>query len=97
MRCCALPLSPIAHRAALMRVVVAEFGDDPPRPDRGDQIVPADQSPAVLDQVLQKVEGLRLDPHNLTASAQFPTVRVKRIVVEQIAHSLFRLSRRPRD
>jgi hypothetical protein len=50
-----------------------------------------------LDQVLQKVKGLRLDSHNFTASAQFPPVRVKRLILEQIAHSLVRLSRRPRE
>jgi hypothetical protein len=33
---------------------------------------------------------LRLEPHKLTSSAQFPPVRVKRVVLEQIAHSLFR-------
>jgi hypothetical protein len=47
-----------------------------------------------LDQVLQKVEGLRLEPHDLIPPAQFPPVRVKRIVLEQIAHLLYRQSRR---
>ena len=62
---CLSPLSPTALRAALMRLVRVEFGHDAAAPDRRDQIVLADDAVAVLHQVNQQVEHLRLDRNQL--------------------------------
>ena len=58
MRRCCSPLSPIALRAALMRVISAEFRDDTPAPDGGDKIVLADHALAIADHVVQQIEHL---------------------------------------
>ena len=58
---CSSPLSPTAFRAALMRLVKRRIRHDPAAPDRGDEIVLADDAVAVLHQVNQQVEHLRLD------------------------------------
>ena len=71
------PLSPIALRAALMRLVRVEFRHDPAVPDRGDQVVFGDDAVAVLHQVNQQVEYLRLDSNRLRIPAQLPPVGIK--------------------
>ena len=60
-----LPLSPIAFRAALMRLSSVEFRHDPATPDQGNEIVPADDVIAVLQQMNQQVEYLRLHRHQV--------------------------------
>ena len=50
---CSAPLSPTALRAALMRLVKGQIRHDPAAPDRGEQIVLADDALAVLQQIGQ--------------------------------------------
>jgi hypothetical protein len=40
--------------------------------------------------VLEEIEGLRLEPHDLAPTPQLAPVRVKSIVFEQKTHSQFR-------
>jgi hypothetical protein len=47
----------------------------------------ADDALPVADQVIDQVEHLWCDRDHLGASTQLATVRVKRIVLEEIAHS----------
>jgi hypothetical protein len=56
-----LPSSPMARRAALIRLRNCRFRDDPPAPDRRKQIVLADDSIPIADQERQQIEYLRLD------------------------------------
>ena len=64
-RCCFSPLSPIVTRAALMQLVSAEFGDHPPHPDFGNQVVLANDALTAVDQVREKVEDFGLDRQQL--------------------------------
>ena len=50
--------------------------DDAALPDRLDQLVLADDSVAVADQIEQQIEHLRLDADGLPASAQFVLAKV---------------------
>ena len=73
------PLSPMAFRAALMRLV----GSTPirsGRPDRGNQVVLANDAVAVLYQVNQHVEYLRLDSNRLRTAAQLTPVGIKCVI-----------------
>ena len=89
---CSPPLSPTALRAALMRLVRVEFRDDAAAPDRGDQIVLADDAVAVLHQVDQQVEHLRLDGDGVGAAPQLAPVHIKRMIAKEKLHF-----RRPAD
>jgi hypothetical protein len=62
------------------------FSDDAATPDRLQQVILADDVLAVLDEVEQQVEDLRPDGNSLGMPGQFPSIRVERIVFEQILH-----------
>jgi hypothetical protein len=83
---CSPPLSPNALRAALMRLVSVEADTIRPPPDRSDEIVLADDALAVLHQVDQEVEHLRLDGNALDTAAQLATVGIKRMIVKEKLH-----------
>src|SRR5467141_3611191 len=54
--------------------------NDPAAPDRSDEIVLADDPVAVLHQINQEIEYLRLNGNPFGAAAQFAPVRVKRMI-----------------
>ena len=64
---CSSPLSPIAPRAALMRVVSAASETMRPLPDGGDQVVLADHALPVADQVVEQIEHLRRQRRSASA------------------------------
>src|SRR4029077_19306422 len=80
------PLSPTALRAALMRLVKGGVGNDPATPNRCNQVVLADHPVAVLNQINQQVEYLRLDGNGLGAAAQFAPVGVKCMIAKEKLH-----------
>ena len=59
---------------------------DPAAPDRSNQIVLADDAVAVLHQVNQQIEHLRLDRNGLGAAAQFAPIDVKRMIGKEKLH-----------
>ena len=61
-------------------------GDDPAPPDALDDLVPADQPFAVLDEQPQQGEHLGLDGHHAIAKAQFALAGVELIAVEDMDH-----------
>ena len=79
---CSSPLSPIAFRAALMRLVKRRIRHDPAAPDRSEEIVLADDAVAVLHQIDQQIEHLRLDGNGLGAAAQLAPVGIKHMIVK---------------
>ena len=66
---CSSPLSPIALRAALMRLASVEIRHDPAAPDRGEQIILADDPLVVPHEIGQQIEHLRLDGNRRAAAA----------------------------
>jgi len=63
--------------------VECRIGDDPPAPHRRQQIVFADDALAVLQQVDEEVEDLRLHSDLLAAAAQLAMRGVEHMVAEQ--------------
>src|SRR5262249_12821420 len=59
---------------------------DPATPDRSDEIVLGDDAVAILHQVDQEVEYLRLDGNALGAAAQLATVGIERVIVKEELH-----------
>src|SRR5262249_10909704 len=59
-------------------------GNDPPVPDRFDQVVLGDDALAIANQIFEQIEDQRLDRDDLRAAAQFASIRVERIVFEPI-------------
>ena len=83
-RCC---LAAVADRAP-GRIDASgqrRLRDDPAVPDTGDEIVLADDSLAVLDQVVQEIEDLRSKRNQISPTTQLAPIRIERIVFEQIA------------
>jgi len=71
-------------------------GDGTAAPDPGNQIVLADHTVAVLDQIDQQVEHLRLDSDALARAMQFAPVGVERAIHEAKQQSpLLRLNQTP--
>jgi hypothetical protein len=62
--------------------VESRIGDDPPAPQRHQQIVLADDAPAVLQQVDEGVEDLRLQSNLFAAAAQLATRGVEHTAAE---------------
>ena len=63
-----------------MRLVKVEFRDDAAAPDRGDQIVLADHPIAVLHEIHQQVEHLRLHGDGFAAAPQLAPTHVKDLI-----------------
>ena len=63
------------------------LGDYSPLPNPSDQIVPADHTFPVADQILQEIEDLRLDGHNKTIAAQLAPLFVENTVFKGVVHA----------
>ncbi len=85
-RRCSLPLSSIAFRAALIRLVRVRLRDYSPTPYGRDEVIFADHAAAVFNQVNQKIEDLRLNRHRRAIRAQFPALAVERKIIKQKQH-----------
>ena len=59
---------------------------DPAAPDRSDEIVLADDAVAILQQVDQQVEDLRLDGNGLRTAAQLAPIGIKRMAGKEKLH-----------
>src|SRR5262249_44142132 len=55
-------------------------GNDPPVPDGGNQVVLADDSLAISDQIIQEVEDPRRNANELGSATQLAPVRVQHII-----------------
>ena len=75
-----MPLSPTALRAALIRLVSVDSETMRPSQIVLDQIVLGDDAVAVLDQIDQQIEHLRLDRDALAAAGQLAEVDIKHMV-----------------
>jgi hypothetical protein len=70
--------------------------DNPAVPDRSDEIVLADDAVAVLHQVDQQVEHLRLDINRLGPAAQFAPVGIKCLIGKKKFHLAPQAAGQPR-
>ena len=81
-------IAAVAHRLA--RGVDAagqcRIRNDPVSPDRGDEIVLADDTLAVLHQVDQQVEHLRLDGNSVATAAELAPIGIKRMAGKKELH-----------
>ena len=80
----ALLLAGIAYRPthSIDAAVKRRFGHDSTAPDRGQQVVPAHHTFAVINQKQEKIEYLRFDVLKGWPAAQFPPTAVNGIVFE---------------
>ena len=78
----------VAHRLAgsVDTAGQGRIGNDPAAPDRRNEIVLADDTVAVLHQINQQVEHLRLDGNRFVAAAQLATAVVKRMIAKEKLH-----------
>ena len=53
---------------------------DPTTPNRGEEVVLADDTVAVLQQVHQQIEYLRLNRNEIETAAELASVRIKRMI-----------------
>ena len=83
---CSSPLSPIAFRAALMRLVRVEVRHDPAAPDRSDEIVLADDAIAVF--APGKPAGRRpaARPQSARTRGKLAPVGIKRMIGKEKLH-----------
>ena len=63
------------------------IGHAAPVPDGVNEIVFADDALAVADQVFEQIEHLRRDGDGIRSAMQLPPVRVKCVVLEEIAQT----------
>jgi hypothetical protein len=84
MRRCSSPLSPIALRAALIRVKSVDSENDAPAPHGGEQIVFADDALAIADQVLEDVEDLTLKGDQRVPVPQLAPRRIQREIFKGV-------------
>ena len=78
----ALPSSPIAVRAALMRLLSAESEIARSPQTLSDQFVLADEAVALLDQKKQQIEHLRLQGNPNAVPAQLAELAVKLMIIK---------------
>ena len=83
---CSSPLSPTALRAALMRLVSVESDTMRPPQTDGDQIVLAHHAVAILHEVKQQVEHLRLDRDQFRAAPKLAPVGIKYMIFKAKLH-----------
>jgi hypothetical protein len=60
--------------------------DDPPAPNALDQIVLADDSATVANQIDEKVEHLRLERDRLSPAAQFASLDIEHVIAKPEKH-----------
>ena len=58
------------------------FGDNAAAPDRGNQIIFADDAITIFDEIDQKIENLRLESDRNVARAQLPALAIQHIIIE---------------
>jgi hypothetical protein len=63
------------------------FGHDPSVPDRDEEVILANDATAVLNQIAQQIEDLRLHRHGSQSTAELPTLRVQDALIEVKAHA----------
>ena len=71
--------------------VERRIGDDPAAPYQGDEIVPADDMVAVLQQMHQQVEYLRLHRDQLAITAQLAKIGIEDVIIEAEFHVRYRI------
>ena len=86
MSCCLSPLSPIACRAALIRVLNAESEMTRFAPYGCEKHLLADNVIAIFDQVQDQIEHLRLDAYNVPRASQLAAVNIHDAITKQQAH-----------
>jgi hypothetical protein len=59
-------------------------------PDRCDQVVPADDTVSISDEVGQKVENLRLEWNQCLSAPQLASFQIESVILEQIEHLALR-------
>ena len=82
-----LPLSPTAVRAALMQLVRVDFGHNAAAPDQRDEVILADNAVAILHQMDQEVEHLRLHGNPMTAPKQLAASDIKHMILKDKLHA----------
>src|SRR5262249_708940 len=84
----ALLLASIAYRPthSIDAAVKRRFGHGSTAPDRGQQVLPAHHTVAVINQKHEKIESLRFDVLKAWPAAQFPPTAVNGIVFENEQH-----------
>jgi len=84
----ALLLASIAYRPthSIDAAVKRRFGHGSTAPDRGQQVLPAHHTFAVINQKQEKIEYLRFDALKAWPAAQFPPKAVNGIVFENEQH-----------
>ncbi|MET4790193.1 AcrR family transcriptional regulator [Bradyrhizobium japonicum] len=60
--------------------------DDAVAPDLADQVILADHTGSLRDQIKQQIEHLRLQRHGRAAAGQFPQVTVEHVVFKEKSH-----------
>ena len=80
-----LLLTAVANRPAhgVYSAGQRRFGYDASTPDRGNEIVLADDTVAIPDEMDQKVEDLRLERNQLATALELATIRVEGVASEQ--------------
>ena len=84
--CCSSPLSPTALRAALMWVASVESATVRPPQSAARRSLLADDALAILHEIGQQVEHLRLHGNRHIAAAQLARVRIKRMIGKEKLH-----------
>ena len=86
MRVWAAPVSRIALRAALRRVVTAELGNDSALPNCVDQLILADDPATVSDEMDKEVENLWFERDQIAGVTQFAPFDIEYVVTERECH-----------
>lgn len=58
------------------------FGNNAAGPDRGNQIIFADDAITIFDEIDEKIENLWLESDRNVARAEFPALAVQHIIIE---------------
>jgi hypothetical protein len=85
----ALPLAVVADSVAHRVDLAAEggFRHDAAGPYRGEEVILADHALAILNEIEQEIEGLRLGGDQRRPAPQFPAVRIEQILFKSVDHS----------
>jgi hypothetical protein len=83
-----LPLAVVADSVADRVDLAAErgFRNDSAAPNGGHQVILADDALAILNEIQQEIEGLRLGGNERSPAPQFPAVRIEQILFEGVDH-----------
>ena len=83
-----LPLAVVADGLTDRVYLAAEggFRNDAAVPDGGHQVILADDALAVLNEIEQEIEGLRLGGNQRSRAPQFPPVGIEQILFKSVDH-----------